>query len=156
MKKRAVLLGLVSFDLVLAADILTKYLFFVPESGARPMADIPMRFVSLIDHKNYGLIADARVPLYAIILISILILAALVYETVRALQKNAVGETVFLCVAIAGAIGNLYDRLAFGYVRDWLLFFNTSALNLADIAIAGGIIVYLASLATKSKLRDNT
>ena len=147
--KRAALLGFVSFDLVLAADILTKYLFFVPDGGARPIFSIPPHLVSLIDHKNFGLIADARVPLYAIILISILILAALAYEAVRAIQKNAVIESVSLCIAIAGAVGNLLDRIAFGYVRDWLLFFNTSALNLADIAIAGGIIVYLASLAAR-------
>jgi len=146
---RAVFGGLVSFVLALAADLFTKHLFFVANSGARPIGNAPFWFVSLIDHKNFGLIADTRVPMWAIVAISVLILLALGYETFRAIQKNAISQSVFLCIAIAGAIGNLYDRIAFGFVRDWLLFFQTSAVNFADIAIAVGIIVYLATIIVK-------
>ena len=41
----------------------------------------------------------------------------------------------------AGGIGNLYDRLVFGYVRDMLafLFVNFPIFNLADVYVVSGV-----------------
>lgn len=37
-----------------------------------------------------------------------------------------------------GAFSNLYDRVAYGHVVDYLIFFGRSAVNLADAMIAAG------------------
>ena len=46
---------------------------------------------------------------------------------------------------MAGAIGNLIDRILFGYVRDfiYLKFINFPVFNIADMALTFGIILLL-------------
>lgn len=48
-----------------------------------------------------------------------------------------------LILILAGGLGNLFDRVAFGYVRDMLafLFFNFPIFNLADIFVTVGCFV---------------
>ena len=55
---------------------------------------------------------------------------------------------VLLSLVLGGAVGNLWDRVAYGYVIDFLDFYYNSwhwpAFNVADIAIvigAGGLII---------------
>lgn len=53
---------------------------------------------------------------------------------------------ITLSAILAGAIGNMIDRIAFGYVRDFisLLFVNFAIFNIADCAITvGGITLGL-------------
>jgi signal peptidase II len=47
-----------------------------------------------------------------------------------------------LAIAIGGALGNLWDRLEWSFVFDWILIVNRSVINLADIAIALGLLLY--------------
>jgi signal peptidase II len=49
-----------------------------------------------------------------------------------------------------GALGNLIDRIAYGFTDDYLIFFNRSAVNLADAMILAGAI-WLVLLPTKPK-----
>ena len=44
-------------------------------------------------------------------------------------------------VAISGALGNLYDRLTYGYVRDFLDFRVWPIFNVADMAIVAGMVL---------------
>ena len=58
-------------------------------------------------------------------------------------KKNIV---VLVALLIGGAIGNLVDRIAYGFVRDFIAFSFWPAFNFADMAITvGGIglIIYL-------------
>lgn len=57
-------------------------------------------------------------------------------------------ETLFslaLCLVLGGALGNLIDRIRWGYVVDFLDFYYGSyhwpAFNVADMAITGGVIL---------------
>ncbi len=68
---------------------------------------------------------------------------------VHLLRKHA-GETLFclaLSLVLGGALGNLYDRLALGYVVDFLFFHYQSwywpAFNLADSAITAGVALLM-------------
>ena len=49
----------------------------------------------------------------------------------------------------AGAIGNLTDRLLYGYVIDWL--YIGVYINLADIWLCAGCLMILSSCANHSK-----
>ncbi len=64
------------------------------------------------------------------------------YDTIPA-KKPAV---VFVALLLGGAVGNMIDRFAFGFVRDFIAFTFWPAFNIADMAITIGgigIIIYL-------------
>ncbi|GAB4033314.1 MAG: signal peptidase II [Elusimicrobiota bacterium] len=63
-------------------------------------------------------------------------------------------ETVGLHLVIAGALGNIYDRLVYGYVVDFFdLRFFPAVFNVADFAITAGacLIGYEIFLAKKGE-----
>lgn len=70
------------------------------------------------------------------------------------LKKNSVDkrwENIAFCLVLSGAIGNVMDRLMFGYVVDFLDFdlgfYRWPTFNVADIAIfIGAAMMILASL----------
>jgi signal peptidase II len=89
-------------------------------------------------------------------LFSMIAIAAALW-IVRLLRKHA-AETLF-CLALAlvlgGALGNLIDRVSYGYVVDFLDFhwlgWHFAAFNIADSAItAGAILLVWDSLQRKS------
>lgn len=61
----------------------------------------------------------------------------------------------WLSLIIAGAIGNLIDRLAIGGVIDWIEFsigtFSWSSFNFADAFILIGVLGWIAQTSLKSK-----
>jgi len=51
-----------------------------------------------------------------------------------------------LALQLAGAVGNLVDRIRMGYVVDFInLSFWPPVFNVADMAIVAGIIVFIYS-----------
>ncbi len=64
------------------------------------------------------------------------------------LQKHETLLAVALSLVLGGAIGNLIDRLAYGYVIDFLdVYYGTwhwPAFNIADSAITVGVMLMLA------------
>ncbi len=64
------------------------------------------------------------------------------------LKKNETLLAVALALVLGGAVGNLIDRLAYGYVIDFLDVYYESwhwpAFNIADSAITLGVILMLA------------
>lgn len=108
------------------------------------------RFLALTHHQNVGLIADLPVPSFIIIGITSLVLLVVGLFCFRAIHRQILIESVaFACIA-GGAIGNLWDRLTFGYVFDWLMFFHWSIMNVADIAIGFGILILLLDNSQKN------
>ena len=64
------------------------------------------------------------------------------------LKKKKVSKwlAIALALIVGGALGNLVDRLSFGYVRDFIfVFYNTNIFpaifNVADIALVVGVIM---------------
>lgn len=99
-------------------------------------------WVQSIVHKNYGITFNLPLPTFFILLITLLALAWVLRESYRALLCDDVLALIFLGLILGGALGNAYDRLTFNYVRDWLLLWHYSAVNLADIAILVGASGY--------------
>lgn len=64
------------------------------------------------------------------------------------LQKHETLLAVALALILGGAVGNLIDRLAYGYVIDFLdVYYGTwhwPAFNIADSAITVGVLLMLA------------
>lgn len=65
------------------------------------------------------------------------------------LRENVLGEIVPLGMVLGGALGNIHDRVKFGYVLDYADFhigdFRPFLIfNLADAAITLGVVIILA------------
>lgn len=76
------------------------------------------------------------------------------------LQKYETLLAVALSLVLGGAVGNLIDRLAYGYVIDFLdVYYETwhwPAFNIADSAITVGVVLMLAeSWGFGRKHKDN-
>lgn len=99
--------------------------------------------IRFTDHHNFGISFNIPVPHWLIIAIAIAAIIWAIYELRRLHSTFYNLQSLFLSIFIGGVLGNLFDRVAFGFVRDWLLLWNRSAVNLADGAILLGLIGYL-------------
>lgn len=93
-----------------------------------------------------------------ITIVSFLIIIGIIYY----LFKNKVTkkiEIVGYSLLLGGAIGNLIDRIVYGYVIDFLDFYilgyDFPIFNIADIGIVVGIIFLLVSMILEVYKNDN-
>ncbi len=72
-------------------------------------------------------------------------LVLLLFFTVRTRKNLPALSKVIVGLLIGGSIGNLFDRIAFGYVRDLIYakFINFPIFNIADAAICIAIALLL-------------
>ena len=140
-------LGLVIAAVVVAADQATKW-------WARAgLADAPggievTGFFNLVPVWNrgvsFGMLGGGTVPPWLLVLVTGAVAVALVVWLARVAEPWL---GVAISLVIAGAVGNIVDRLAFGAVFDFLDFHlggaHWPAFNLADAAITVGVAVLL-------------
>ncbi len=103
----------------------------------------------------FGLLAQAdpkfRVPFFIVVPIVALFSIIYVFQKVPDQDKKL---ATALSLVIAGAIGNLYDRLTLGFVIDFLDFhwkwgYHFPAFNIADSAICVGVGLIMLDLFTQ-------
>ena len=87
-----------------------------------------------------------------LIAFSILAIIFLMVYTIKNLAKISCISVFFITILLAGISCNLYERLAFGYVRDFfsLSFINFPIFNISDVFINIGVIA-LIIIITKNK-----
>ncbi|PCH75225.1 MAG: signal peptidase II [Rhodobacteraceae bacterium] len=99
---------------------------------------------------NFGLLGgSADWTRWALIGFSTLVVLALLYW-IRRSHRRSVGMQIGAGLMIGGALGNVLDRLVFGYVQDFLNmsccgFNNPYVFNVADVFIfagAAGLILF--------------
>ena len=101
-------------------------------------------FVNLAIHKNWGLAFDIPFRREFILLISIVIgffLIEMIVKNIKTHPKIALSSLIIL----VGALGNVFDRIYYGFTVDYLIFFGRSALNLSDLLIIFGVVILLIS-----------
>lgn len=142
MKQRilTISIALAAAGAMFALDLVTKALLFTDDVSLQPSWFAGA--VRLTNHRNFGITADLPIPLWIILLLTAAILVFVVIGLIKAAQQKDLRDAAFLGLILGGAMGNLSDRVHLGFVRDWLLFFNTSAINLADVSIITGIAFY--------------
>ena len=88
---------------------------------------------------SFGMLEGATLVFLAI---SVVICVAIVVFLAK-YKKHVVFEAVALGLLFAGAIGNAYDRLAYGQVTDFLNleFMSFPVFNVADCAITVGVVL---------------
>jgi signal peptidase II len=107
----------------------------------------------------FGLLAHAdptfRIPFFVIV--PLVALSAIGYVFQR-IPDGDLKLSTSLSLVVGGAVGNLIDRLLWGYVVDFLDFhwnyqYHFPAFNVADAAICVGVAILILDLATKDSTR---
>ena len=84
------------------------------------------------------------------------ILVSLLILVIMAMAMDLVKKRDILALpllfVISGAASNLYDRLIYGYVIDYLDLSYFTVFNLADVMISTGLIVFLLLVLKQKKL----
>ncbi len=76
------------------------------------------------------------------IAVSIAVSVTVIVILLRDRTRSAVMK-VGLALLLAGAVGNLIDRLAYGYVLDFLEFRGLFVNNLADVCVSVGTVLVI-------------
>ncbi len=93
------------------------------------------------------------------ILLRVLPLIALTIALIYVFSKKDISaiSTIAICFIIGGGVGNIFDRIFYGSVTDFLYIqfgiFQTGVFNMADLSItSGGVIILLQSLQKSKRL----
>jgi signal peptidase II len=151
---------------VLLLDRLTKSLVSarIPIGGAIPVIPSFLRITHWTNEgAAFSLFADSTSP-HTVRwgLISFSLLAAIVVLVVMVRLGNRISlTTVALALVFAGALGNVYDRVAYGSVIDFIevhIFnYHWPDFNVADSAIvAGAALLLLESLLPRKATAPDT
>lgn len=89
--------------------------------------------------------ADSDTARWILVAVTAFIAGAVAVWIVREKQR---ADVLALGLVLGGALGNIVDRMRFGYVVDFLHFFwrdhNFWVFNVADAAISAGVLLLLA------------
>lgn len=127
--------------LIFGADQASKYLVLTRLSLGESWSPVPGldRYISVTHVINpgaaFGLFPDQG-SLFAVIAV-IVVIAILLYY--RYLPSHNWLIRLSLGLQLGGALGNLADRLQYGYVVDFIDFKIWPVFNLADMAIVSGV-----------------
>lgn len=134
---------------VVALDQASK--IWIVEKLEAPITVIP-GFFTLVFYTNKGaafsFLANVDSPLrhYFFVVVGIVAFVGLFFAN-RTFRKENKLYSISLGLIAGGAVGNLIDRLRFGYVVDFLDFnfgrYHYPAFNVADSAICVGVALFL-------------
>ena len=141
---------------VLALDLVTKYVFdgmFAEGTG------VSLGIFNLIIVHNHGaawgIFSGNQVGL---VILSLVFLAIFIWFYVKDKKKSWL-LTVTFAFLCAGCIGNLYDRLVFGYVRDFIQFAfwqSFPVFNFADVFLTVGVVMFVIYLLIYAFKKEKT
>lgn len=152
-KTGRIALMVVLICVLVGVDRMTKMV--IPRWAADVDPEFANSVITITDHRNFGIIANIALPKMLIFAITIFVIAFVIREWIRAFDQQRFAVAFFLSFIIAGALGNLWDRLQFGYVIDWLLLFQRSIINFADIWIGFGLLGYVICVFRQSEKKDD-
>jgi signal peptidase II len=95
----------------------------------------------------FGLFPDQRLFL---VLIGLAVCSAVIYFYAKA-KKEEVIFKFYLALILGGSLGNLYDRIFFGYVIDYLDIRVFPVFNFADVAINAGVLLVILDFLFRRK-----
>ena len=146
------LLLVILFSFLIAfLDQLFKYLVEIFLKPVGTVEIIPNLFsLTYVENRGaaFGIMSDMR---WIFIVFSIIVIIALLVIVFRYKVKNKLFLTAVVLL-IGGGIGNLIDRILYGFVIDYLsLSFFPPVCNFADYCITAGTVLLLIYLLFYSK-----
>ncbi len=137
MKKIIWICGLVVW--LLGLDLLTKYLFY----DLALFSDLPF----LAQVFNTGISRWMPLPVWIIYIVGVLSLWLFGW-----MYHKKYISGIILGFLIAGTLGNLFDRIMFGGVRDFIMIGEFPVFNVADMLLNIGMILFLIVELKNAKL----
>jgi len=135
--------------LIVVADQLSKTWIRTNLPEGRSLFEIGFLRITHVHNTGaaFGLFPDQSFVLIIVALIGItaILVYALVIYRYFPLPDGMLGKLA-LGLVFGGTLGNLIDRLRFGYVTDFIDFGFWPAFNIADSAITVGVIIFAYSL----------
>lgn len=126
---------------VVVIDLATKFFIF---DNQDLLAKPPwFGFFRFTNHHNTGITFDLPMPLPFVLALTALIVFSIVRVLIQKRATITLLEALAYGLILGGALGNVADRIWLGYVRDWMLLFDRSAMNIADFSIIIGLILLL-------------
>jgi signal peptidase II len=141
---------LILLVVLVAGDLASKHAVFDHLRGYDVIdgtrhIDVVDGFFRLTVVRNQGVtfgLGQGLGPIWAVLNIVAIVVLAVVYWRTRREQRF---QAVALILVLAGAVGNLYDRLRFGWVRDFLDVYvgrhHWPPFNVADASIVVGVVI---------------
>ncbi len=133
-------------SIVLMIDLFSKYLIF---NNMGENTEIIKNFFYIRKSQNFGAAFSLFTGnVYLIIIVNIIIFFFLIKYINR--FKVNLRNTIAFGFVIGGLFGNLFDRVIYGYVRDFLDFYifnyNYPVFNIADSCIVIGVILMIIAI----------
>ncbi len=125
------------------ADQITKYLaerFLMPAQNVDLIPN--MLSLTYVENKGaaFGILQNAR---WFFVIVTLLAVGALVLYALKARPQSKLFKwsATLIC---GGAVGNLIDRIAYGYVIDMIRvhFFDFPVFNFADCCVVSGAVLF--------------
>lgn len=138
----------ISFIIVIL-DQITKAMATANLIMFDPVAIMPMLNFTLMHNEGaaFSFLSDAGgwQRWFFTVIASVVSVALIIW--IKKLSPQEKGMAISLSLILGGAIGNLIDRVRFGYVVDFVdVYYNTAhwpAFNIADAAISVGAVVMI-------------
>ena len=139
-------------SLVLAvffSDRLSKF-FILKRLYLKSAEVLPFFKLTYVENTGVAFGMFRGVNSFFIVLSAVLIAALLIFRRNHPVRPPAVAAG--LALVLGGALGNLYDRLAYGFVVDFFDFsFFPAVFNVADSAITAGAVLLALGLNSGGK-----
>lgn len=145
-KVKRYLIGIISVLLLVVFDQYTKYLAVIKLKDKEPfiLIDGVLQFNYLENTgAAWGILSGKKI---LFVIVTSLILVFLIYFFVKMpLEKKYNPLKVLTIILIAGAIGNLIDRIRLNYVVDFIYFnlINFPIFNIADCYVTVSVILLI-------------
>ena len=150
-QRRAVLLSVLAASVVLADELMKYYaLHHFPFEETLVKANV----LALAILKNFGIAFDIPFKLPVVLILSFPFLILLGYTAAKKWNQRP-DMSLALALIIIGALGNIYDRIMYGFTVDYLIWFGRTAINMSDVVIVLGVLVLLFVSRRKRRRPDD-
>ena len=153
-----IFLSLITVSSVVFFDRITK-IFFSNNLALQESWPVIRNFfhMTLVHNTGiaFGLFKNAGVVFIVIPAIAVILLGYNIYYYKNNEEKLSRLYIVAFSLILGGAVGNLIDRILFGYVVDFIDFQVWPVFNIADSAITIGAVIIAIKCIPFSKLSEN-
>lgn len=139
------MISLVIVFFIVGLDQITKHLISQTISPGESIIILKDSFYITLVHNTgiaFGLFKNQTIIFVIISIITIVLILYNIFHRKKYRKVHKL-ELFAFSLILAGALGNLIDRVRFGYVIDFLDFRIWPVFNIADSAITVGIILIL-------------
>ncbi len=144
---KKIIIKLIIIAVMLAIDLISKSYFADYFLSGEESYSVFMGFITFTYLENdgaaFGSFAGSTLLLS---LVSVAFVVVFVILDLKQKNQNGLYVTAFSFI-LAGAVGNLVDRICFSYVRDFIKFSIFGFVcNIADILVCFGVVLYILDM----------